>query len=236
MSRLSAREIEEIRRVKRAGADQAREEGLDVGLGQDTELGQPQRDTSLFTLLARESGLAELAWFLRYKIWAPVRRRLQVRDVAAELNQLDPRLLEDIGVQRALIDEVAENLIGEIEVPPRPVTGLVEGVQTWLVRQRTVQALSKLDDRMLQDVGIERSQIREVANRIRRPHFGGRPDSGIAAGAKASLRPLRQWDLSRRVANDMAHLDPEAMADLGYVKGDIDWVPEVLAKRKLAAS
>jgi len=31
----------------------------------------------------------------------------------------------------------------------------------------------------------------------------------------------------------MARLDPDMLADLGYVKGDVDWVPEILARRRL---
>ncbi len=33
----------------------------------------------------------------------------------------------------------------------------------------------------------------------------------------------------------MARFDQEALADLGYVKGELDRVPEVLGERKLAA-
>jgi len=50
---------------------------------------------------------------------------------------------------------------------------------------------------------------------------------------EAAVRPLRQWQMSRIAANQMARLDPDMLADLGYVKGDVDWVPEVLTQRRL---
>ncbi len=45
--------------------------------------------------------------------------------------------------------------------------------------------------------------------------------------------PLRQWDISRRAASQMVRIDPDLLQDIGYVKGDIDWVPEVMAERRL---
>ena len=239
MSRLTAREIEEIRRVKRAAAGQARDEGLDVRSGQGMGPGQSRRDTGIFTVLARMSGLAGLAWFLRYKVLAPIRRGLRVRHVAADLNRLDAHLLDDIGVERALIGVVAGKLVGRIQVPPRPSTGLAQSARDWLAHRRTVQVLERLDDRMLEDIGIERAEIRDIAKRIQGLRFAGRPAgltaAQIAASAKVGTRPLQQWNLGRRAATDLAHLDAEAMADLGYDKGDIDRVPEVPAERKLAA-
>ncbi|MEE8534774.1 MAG: DUF1127 domain-containing protein [Kiloniellales bacterium] len=219
MSRLTAREIEEIRRVKRAAAGEARDEGLDVRSGQGMAPGQSRRDTGLFTLLARMSGLAGLAWFLRYKIMAPIRRGLRVRRVAAELNRLDARLLDDIGVERALIDAAAEGMVRRVQVPPRPSTGLASSARDWLVRRRTAQALERLDDRMLEDIGIKRVEIYGIAKRIQKLRFAGRPAgltaAQVAASAEVSTRPLRQWNLSRPAANEMAHRGPEAMANLG---------------------
>ena len=52
---------------------------------------------------------------------------------------------------------------------------------------------------------------------------------------KGPVQTLRRWNLSRQAAGDLARLDEEALADLGYVKGDVDWVPEAPAERKLNA-
>ena len=54
----------------------------------------------------------------------------------------------------------------------------------------------------------------------------------MSAGLE-TVDALRQWNLSRQAAAQMARLDPDVLSDLGYVKGDVDWVPEVLAKRRL---
>jgi hypothetical protein len=34
----------------------------------------------------------------------------------------------------------------------------------------------------------------------------------------------------------MVRIDPDLLHDIGYVKGDIDWVPEVMAERRLGAA
>ena len=204
MSRLTAREIEEIRRVKRAAVGQARDEGLDVRSGQGMGPGQSRRDTGIFTVLARTSGLAGLAWFLRYKVLAPIRRGLRMRQVAAELNRLDAHLLDDIGVERALIDAATGSLVGRVQVPPYPSTGLAQSARDWLARRRTVQALERLDDRMLQDIGIERAEIRDIGKRIQGLRFAGRPTAltaaQVATSAKVGLDRVSGMPAERKLA------------------------------------
>ena len=43
------------------------------------------------------------------------------------------------------------------------LASLIHGFATWRRHRKAVQQLSEMDDRMLQDLGINRAQIREVA-------------------------------------------------------------------------
>ena len=50
------------------------------------------------------------------------------------------------------------------------------------------------------------------------------------------VRPVRVWNKSRIAAGQMARLDRDTLDDLGYVKGDVDWVPDALADRSLRSA
>ena len=68
MSRLTERELEEIRRVKRAVEDEAREEFSQVRLADDVDTRHPALAATLLAQVARISGLAEIAWMVRHEV------------------------------------------------------------------------------------------------------------------------------------------------------------------------
>jgi uncharacterized protein YjiS (DUF1127 family) len=78
---------------------------------------------------------------------------------------------------------------------------------------------------MLQDIGISRADIPQVA--------GGRPVGAKADDVNDPLAGLRRWIRSRAVAKDLNKLDRRTLDDIGMVRGDIDWVAEELALRSL---
>ena len=91
MSRLTERELEEIRRVKRAVEDEAREEFSQVRLADDVDTRHPALAATLLALVARISGLAEIAWMVRHEVVLPLRQRIQTRRAMAQLHGLDDR-------------------------------------------------------------------------------------------------------------------------------------------------
>lgn len=173
------------------------------------------------------------------------------RRTAAELSRLDDALLRDIGVMRGEIPFIAEQAVA----PERSADSVRP---SWIARRRQarmrraiVRQLEVLPDWALEDIGIPRHEIGAVAARIAAgqaatpetevPEIRVTEPAPIAVSpvhdlmhrVEAAVRPLRQWQISRVAANQLARLDPDMLADLGYVKGDVDWVPEVLAERRL---
>lgn len=236
MTRLTKREIREIRRVQRAVSNEAREEFDQVRLAGGAGARRMASAAGIPALVARYSGLAEAYWLVRHRIIAPAARVLEKRRAIAQLRGLSDHMLRDIGVDRTQIGALVEDLQSRPVAAPRPVPGLFAAIARLRRERRAVRALSALDDRLLSDIGVLRPDIPAVVKGLKsarpRPVAEGTP---ARAPRRVALYALRQWNLSRQAANDMARLDPEALADLGYVKGDVDWVPEVLAERKLSA-
>jgi uncharacterized protein YjiS (DUF1127 family) len=198
-------------------------------------------------------GIAAFAGAITQIIVKPIAAMNRRRRTIQELNRLDARLLRDIGLERADIEVVAAALAEESgprlawkSAARRLVAGLAADlagrIETARMRRRTIRSLEALSDKVLEDIGIRRSEIEATVNRLvgeqavrddGQTQAAKAKDHGLRAQAAEALRPLRQWHISRLAAVQMARFDPEALADLGYVKGDIDWVPEVMAKRKL---
>ena len=88
---------------------------------------------------------------------------------------------------------------------------------------------------MLADIGVIRHDIPATAKDLaaREVGSGTRPTFEQTNYWDSVLQALGQWELSRQAASQMARLHPDTLSDLGYVKGDVDWVPEVLARRRL---
>ena len=156
----------------------------------------------------------------------PFRRRAIVR----RLERLDDRMLEDIGVRRWEIDIVAASTAGR-RAPTLAVAlvdllaAVAKGIVARQERHAAERELRNLDDRMLRDIGISRSDIREVA--------AGRPISARAEEANEAIEGLRRWVRSRAAAKELNALDRRTLNDIGMVRGDIDWVAEELALRSL---
>lgn len=222
MSRLTEREMEEIRRVKRAVVEEAREEFSQVRLADDVDTRHPARAAGLLARLARMSGLAEIAWMVRHEVVLPLRQRIQTRRAIAELHGLNDRALRDIGIERGQIETVVRAMKPETPRDPRPEVGPIAALRRWIVRRRTIRTLGALDDRLLEDIGLVRAHISDFVRDMDGAIVSGRIEGLTAArkvrNAAGALRDLRRSNLSRQAATDLARLDPDALADLGYVK------------------
>jgi uncharacterized protein YjiS (DUF1127 family) len=173
-------------------------------------------------------------------------RARRCRRTIAELNQLSDRMLADIGLTRSQIVEVATLLAAPADGTRRHSKLAQQSifVRMRLAQQRrkSIRELEQLPDRILADIGIARGRIPAAVDEIMEKRnapvatsiTGGSPVHGLLAHLEGAVRPLRQWQLSRLAAGQIARLGSATLADLGYVKGDVDWVPEVLASRKIA--
>ena len=162
--------------------------------------------------------------------------RVEKRWALKALSAMDDRMLADIGIERY---EIKGLVYGEPagKTAPSFWQGLTQKLAQARQRRAAIQALKRLPDHLLADIGIERHLIEvQVEGLIGTSGPRAEPPTTAAKPAVTAGDKLRQWDLSRKAAGEMARLDPELLADLGYVKGDIDWVPEVLAERQVATA
>lgn len=102
-------------------------------------------------------------------------RAIKRRRTANLLRQLDSRLLDDIGITRGEIDQIAAKAAAEAVVregapatrmaslaklPAAILAGLAKAWQ----RQSTIAALQRLSNHTLADIGIERGRIPETVD------------------------------------------------------------------------
>jgi uncharacterized protein YjiS (DUF1127 family) len=165
-----------------------------------------------------------------------LQRWLHRAAVVRELSELDGRMLEDIGISRWQINEIADAAVGGQR--PSLLSALIDAVTgsvvRWHRRNQAFQQLSQLDDRMLADIGVNRGDI---------PHLVESWDGEVADRTEtaddefALVRGFRTWNRSRATAKALHALDNHTLQDIGLVRGDIDWVAEELANRaELAAA
>jgi uncharacterized protein YjiS (DUF1127 family) len=145
--------------------------------------------------------------------------------IVRELQALDERMLRDIGVTKADIDTVASKSVGGDEWVVVSLAKLLgRKLAAWSSRRDAYRRLMALDDRMLADIGLNRTEIPAVVKAM----HGSEAQSGFEAEV---VLPLKQWNLWRDAHKQLSQLDNRMLSDIGLVRGDIDWVAEELADR-----
>ena len=173
-----------------------------------------------------------------------IRRDLALRRTVRELDCLDDRQLADIGLTRADIPAAARRALGQPAQSRSFLAEIAEQIFRARARASMIRDLRRLPDHILSDIGIERSMIVEAVDGVLACHDQAAPPPAARPAAPspvhdllrrldAAVRPLRHWNMSRIAAGQLARFDGKTMADLGYVKGDVDWVPDVMAERRL---
>lgn len=163
---------------------------------------------------------------------ARLERYLERKRLTKELESLDDRILSDIGLDRAGIAAAVDASIGE----PRPslLRRAFRFVRAASQRRAAAMALHALSDSILRDIGLERGQINAyVAGEIGPETAPAKKRESGGDLVRRLVQPLRQWNVSRHATGDMVRIDSKLLTDIGYVKGDVDWVPEVLTERHL---
>jgi uncharacterized protein YjiS (DUF1127 family) len=217
MTRLTELEIALKTQAPRAAQDRTPE--LQAAILEARRL---QNQTLAQMIHAAYRGIAAFAGTLNAIIVTPLRTESLRRRTIEELNRLDARLLRDIGLERIDIEAVAADLAEKSSPQPAWISvmrdkwaELAGWIETARMRRRTIRSLEAQSDKVLEDIGIPRGQIEAAVHRL--IGVQAARDEGQTQAAKARDHGLRA----------------QALADLGYVKGDIDWVPEVVAERKL---
>lgn len=117
------------------------------------------------------------------RVWEKAKDARLRRRAIAELSELDDRLLHDIGLERARIPEVMDALTGREPgvfprassrgVAPRSARDSFLGrmaarlSRAW-VRRQAINGLTRLDDRLLRDIGLERDGIPDAVDAMLR--------------------------------------------------------------------
>jgi uncharacterized protein YjiS (DUF1127 family) len=173
---------------------------------------------------------------------ASVRRRLANRArrnaVERELYVLSNRMLDDLGMTRADIAATAKltadrafpvtgSFIGDLG---RLLDGVVlRPVADLLARHEAATHLYGLDDRLLADVGLTRADIPAVVRNVHRA------PKQVETGFDA-VRQIRVYNRSRIAAKELGAYDDRMLDDMGFVRGDIQWVAKKLANRSVIAN
>jgi len=183
---------------------------------------------------ARKTGFAALGVFAD-RLVNSVRRTLERAAIARELSALDDRELSDIGLGRGDIMAVAEASVAKTEPSLAVAFGemlhdlLVAPVALWNKRRAAFGALNALDDRMLSDIGVARAEIGSVVKGLHK-------SVSYPAVTLDVVAPIAAWNRARVTANQLYRLEDRMLADIGVVRGDIDWVASEVAHKAVAAN
>ena len=183
----------------------------------------------------RKIGFAALPVFAK-RVANFVRHNLERSAIARELTALTDRELADIGLARADIPAVAERSVTvPAEADLTVAFGemlhdlLVAPVAVWNRRRVAYSALNGLDNRMLADIGISRAEIPDVVN-------GMHKAVSYPALSLDLVAPIAAWNRARQTANQLYKLEDRMLADIGVVRGEIEWVASQVGYKTAAAA
>jgi uncharacterized protein YjiS (DUF1127 family) len=114
-------------------------------------------------------------------------------------------------------------------IAPATVGGAVRDLTAAILRPLRRQAISdrleRLDDRMLEDIGIQRFQIDAIADSVASRQA---PGVGVALGHLSAtlVKSLAAWSERRTAYRELSALDDRMLSDIGITRGDI---PAVIA-------
>jgi uncharacterized protein YjiS (DUF1127 family) len=183
----------------------------------------------------RKIGFGALAVFATRAANA-VRRVVERTTIMRDLAALSDRELADIGLLRGDIPMVALN---SATVSAGPSLGaafgemihdlLIAPVLLWNKRRAAYTALNALDNRMLADIGVARAEIGDVVRGLHRSVSYPSVSLDVVA-------PIAAWNRARQTANQLYKLEDRMLADIGVVRGDIEWLASEVAHKAVGAA
>ena len=180
----------------------------------------------------RKTGFGALAVFGKHVINS-VRHNLERTSIARELAALTDRELADIGLGRNDIAAVAERSVTAPKAPSLVAAFgdlvqdlVVAPIVLWNRRRSAYSALNALDNRMLADIGVARAEIGDVVK-------GMHASVSYPAVSLDIVAPIAAWNRARQTANQLYKLEDRMLADIGVVRGEIDWLASEVAHKAI---
>jgi uncharacterized protein YjiS (DUF1127 family) len=184
---------------------------------------------------ARKTGFGALTVFAKHVINS-VRHTLERDAIARELAALNDHELADIGLTRGDIPAVAAQSVTAPAAPSlfaafaQMVHDLVVApVALWNKRRVAFSALNALDNRMLADIGVSRTEIGDVVKGLHK-------SVSYPAVSLDLVAPIAAWNRARQTANQLYKLEDRMLLDIGVVRGDIDWLASEVAHKAVTAA
>jgi len=95
----------------------------------------------------------------------------------------------------------------------KAVGTVFRGVRDWFAAQRHQRELMDMDDRMLEDIGLTRMEIRDAS-------VGAPVEFGILFGKMTGF--YKNWALQRQIHKELANMDDHMLADIGISRSEIE--------------
>lgn len=114
---------------------------------------------------------------------------------------------------------------------------MAAGVARARRRNRAIAELSRLDDRLLNDIGIERGCIVEAVDATIERRAPAWAVIDIAHSLVEPLvRPIVRWRRDVVTLGALGQLDDHLLSDIGVSRGDLNYQPELVLDRARAAN
>lgn len=107
-------------------------------------------------------------------------------------------------------------------------------------RRRVIDQLARMDDRMLRDIGLDRSTLTEAVDAAlekREPTWALENALDSLAGlGKAVVNPIVRWHRKAVTLGELEQLDDRLLNDIGLTRGDLRYTPSLVLDRIEAAN
>ena len=118
----------------------------------------------------------------------------------------DDHLLQDIGLERSMVESYVDTLSAEAMEPARKARATSKGLRHWLQRRRAIRELEALDDHQLADIGVLRIMIpatvdEALARKAREAaQVSAAEVQGLTQQALGAVPPMQRRRADRTVA------------------------------------
>lgn len=104
-------------------------------------------------------------------------------------------------------------------------------------RRRVIDQLARMDDRLLRDIGLDRSTLTEAVDAAlekREPTWA--LENALAGLSKAVVGPIVRWHRKAVTLGELEQLDDRLLNDIGLTRGDLLYSPSMVLDRIEAAN